>query len=236
MLMKSIGTNIKQFRTEKGLSQDCLASTLFVTRQTVSNYETGRSHPDLDMLQKIAEALNVDVLQLLYGKPLPPEKQASKKKLFVLTAIFIGLLLLTAGLYPYTWNLHHNYYISAPHILVRLILIPLTLAFLGAVMIQIIDYFFNIGKQENKFLKAGRITTVSVLAANILFVLPYIIWSCFAFFHALANYDSISLTFTRIPVYHETAFFFFMLMYNYPYVYIFAGMSLWLFCPNKRIE
>ena len=236
MLSKSIGTNIKQFRTEKGLSQDCLASTLFVTRQTISNYETGRSHPDLDMLQKIADALDVDVLHLLYGKPLSPEKRASKKKLLALTAIFAGLLILTAGLFPYTWNLHCNHYISAPHILVRLILIPVPLAFLGAVMIQVVDYFLNIGKQENKFLKAGRITAISVLAANFLFILPYIIWFCAAFFQLLAGYDSISMTFPRIPVYHEIAFFFFMLMYNYPYVYIFAGMSLWLFCPNKRIQ
>lgn len=236
MLSKSIGTNIKQFRTEKGLSQDALANSLFVTRQTVSNYETGRSHPDLDMLQKIADALHVDVLHLLYGKPVSAEKRASKKKLLVLTAIFLGLLLLTAGLFPYTWDLYHNYYISAPHILVRLILIPLTLAFLGAVVIQVIDYFLNIGKQESTFLKAGRITTVSVLAANLLFVLPYIIWCCFAFFQVLAHHDSISMTFPRIPVYDEIACFFLMLMYKYPYVYIFAGMSLWLFCPHKRID
>lgn len=129
MLSKSIGTNIKQFRTAKGLSQECLANSLFVTRQTVSNYETGRSYPDLDMLQKIADALDVDVLYLLYGKPVSAEKHASKKKLLVLTGIFIGLLILTASLYPYTWDLHRNHYISAPHILLRLILIPVTLAF-----------------------------------------------------------------------------------------------------------
>ncbi len=236
MFSKSIGTNIKRFRTEKGLSQDCLANSLFVTRQTVSNYETGRSNPDLDMLQKIANALDVDVLHLLYGKPVSPEKRASKKKTFVLTAIFLAFLILTAGLFPYTRDLHRNHFISAPHILVRLILIPLTLAFLGAAIIQIIDYFLHIGKQESTFLKAGRLTTVSVLTANLLFVIPYIIWSCFAFFQTLANYDSISLTFPRIPVYTEIAYFFLMLMYQYPYVYIFAGMSLWLFCPNKRID
>ncbi len=236
MFSKSIGTNIKQFRTAKGLSQECLANSLFVTRQTVSNYETGRSNPDLDMLQKIADALDVDVLHLLYGKPTSPEKRASRKKLLVLTVIFMGLLLLTVGLYPYAWNLRCNHYIVAPHILVRLILIPVTLGFLGAVIIQIIDYFFNIGKQESTFLKAGRITTASVLAANFLFVLPYIIWCCAAFFYLLAGYDSISMTFPRIPVYTEIAYFFLMLMYKYPYVYIFAGMSLWLFCPNKRID
>lgn len=236
MLSKSIGTNIKQFRTAKGLSQESLANSLFVTRQTVSNYETGRSYPDLDMLQKIADALEVDVLHLLYGKPVSAQKQASKKKLLILTAIFVGLLLLTAGLFPYTWNLHSKHYISAPHILVRLILVPLTLAFSGAVMIQLIDYFLHIGKQENKFLKAGRIATVSVLAANLLFILPYIIWYCAAFFYLLAGYASVSMSFPAIPVYNEISFFFFMLMYHYPYVYIFAGMSLWLFCPNKRTD
>ena len=234
MLSKSIGTNIKQFRTAKGLSQECLANSLFVTRQTVSNYETGRSYPDLDMLQKIADALDVDVLYLLYGKPVSAEKHASKKRLLVLTAIFLGLSLLTAGLFPYTWNLHCNHYISAPHILLRLILIPVTLAFLGAVMIQVVDYFLNIGKQESTFLKAGRITTISVLAANLLFILPYIIWCCAAFFQLLAGYDSISMTFPGIPVYTEIAYFFLMLMYKYPYVYIFAGMSLCCFAPTSE--
>jgi len=38
---RAIGRNIRQFRTEKGLSQEDLAALLFVTRQTVSNYETG---------------------------------------------------------------------------------------------------------------------------------------------------------------------------------------------------
>ena len=40
---KSIGTNIRKFRMEKGISQETLASALYVTRQTVSNYETGVS-------------------------------------------------------------------------------------------------------------------------------------------------------------------------------------------------
>lgn len=40
---KSIGANIRKMRLEKGLSQDDLAAALYVTRQTVSNYETGRS-------------------------------------------------------------------------------------------------------------------------------------------------------------------------------------------------
>lgn len=41
--MRDIGKNIKYLREEKHLTQDQLAERLFVTRQTVSNYETGDS-------------------------------------------------------------------------------------------------------------------------------------------------------------------------------------------------
>lgn len=41
--MEDIGKNIRALRVRKKLSQDQLAQILHVTRQTVSNYETGRS-------------------------------------------------------------------------------------------------------------------------------------------------------------------------------------------------
>lgn len=41
--MRDIGKNIRQARERKGYSQEQLAELLFVTRQTVSNYETGLS-------------------------------------------------------------------------------------------------------------------------------------------------------------------------------------------------
>ena len=58
--MRDIGKNIKALREWKCLTQDQLAEKLFVTRQTVSNYETGRSRPDIEMLTKIADVLDVD--------------------------------------------------------------------------------------------------------------------------------------------------------------------------------
>lgn len=42
--MNNIGKNIRTLRIRKKLSQDQLAQVLHVTRQTVSNYETGVSH------------------------------------------------------------------------------------------------------------------------------------------------------------------------------------------------
>ena len=54
--MADVGKNIRHLRIQKHMTQDELAERLFVSRQTVSHYETGKSNPDIDMLLKIAEA------------------------------------------------------------------------------------------------------------------------------------------------------------------------------------
>ena len=61
-----IGDNIKKIRSEKGISQEELASRLNVVRQTLSKWERGISAPDSQMLIKIAEELGVTANELLY--------------------------------------------------------------------------------------------------------------------------------------------------------------------------
>lgn len=69
--------NIKSYRKEKGLTQEELAIRVNVVRQTVSKWEKGLSVPDADMLQKIAEVLEISVSQLL-GKEEEPEKDRNE--------------------------------------------------------------------------------------------------------------------------------------------------------------
>lgn len=57
--------NIKKFRKERGLTQEELAIRVSVVRQTVSKWEKGQSVPDAELLQKIAEVLEISVSQLL---------------------------------------------------------------------------------------------------------------------------------------------------------------------------
>lgn len=42
--MANIGKNIRLLRSAQNMTQDQLAEALHMTRQTVSNYETGVSH------------------------------------------------------------------------------------------------------------------------------------------------------------------------------------------------
>ncbi|MBR5533589.1 MAG: helix-turn-helix transcriptional regulator [Ruminiclostridium sp.] len=76
----TIGSNIKKLRTGQGMTQDQLAEKLFVTRQTVSNWERGASQPNLEQLEAIAAALGVEVMELLYG-PKPKEGPSRKRLL-----------------------------------------------------------------------------------------------------------------------------------------------------------
>lgn len=88
--MRDIGKNIRALREKKGMTQEALAEALFVTRQTVSNYENGRSRPDLDMLVKIADVLDADVNQVLYGLPADQDRRR------VVIRLGIGCLILLA--------------------------------------------------------------------------------------------------------------------------------------------
>lgn len=57
--------NLKTIRTAKGYTQEELAIKVKVVRQTISKWEKGMSVPDADILSKLAEALEVDVSELL---------------------------------------------------------------------------------------------------------------------------------------------------------------------------
>lgn len=56
---------IKDLRLNRGLNQVELAKELFVTKQTVSNWENGNLMPSVDMLIKIADYFSVSTDYLL---------------------------------------------------------------------------------------------------------------------------------------------------------------------------
>lgn len=66
--------NLKELRKAKGFTQETLAIKLNVVRQTVSKWEKGLSVPDADLLQRLAEVLEVSVSQLL-GADLQDEPE-----------------------------------------------------------------------------------------------------------------------------------------------------------------
>lgn len=58
-------SRLKELRLEKGLTQKELSIKLNLTQQTYSDYETGRTDPDIETLIKISKILEVSVDFLL---------------------------------------------------------------------------------------------------------------------------------------------------------------------------
>ena len=60
-----LGSQIRKRRTDAGLSQGELAAKLFVSRQTLSNWETEKTFPDAESLLLISNFFNVSLDDLL---------------------------------------------------------------------------------------------------------------------------------------------------------------------------
>lgn len=61
----TLGDRIRQFRTERQLSQLDLANLVGVRQSAISAFETGEKMPRVDTLQRIASALEVSTAVLL---------------------------------------------------------------------------------------------------------------------------------------------------------------------------
>lgn len=65
--MSELGKNIRRFRVQMNMTQEELAQKIITSRTTVSNYENGRTQPDIDMLVTISEVLETDPGTLITG-------------------------------------------------------------------------------------------------------------------------------------------------------------------------
>lgn len=74
--------NLLALRKEKNLSQEELGRKLFVTRQSISKWESGEVTPDLNKIQTIADYFNIQVEELLFGKDIYNLKSDKSHNLF----------------------------------------------------------------------------------------------------------------------------------------------------------
>ena len=64
------GTTIKSLRESKKLTQAELAEQIGVSDKTVSKWETSKGLPDISLLQPLAKALGVSLIELMNGEPI----------------------------------------------------------------------------------------------------------------------------------------------------------------------
>ena len=74
-----ISNQIKQRRIAAGISQEELAERIFISRQTLSNWETGKTYPDINSLLRLSEVFHVSLDELVKGDIKAMEEQIKKE-------------------------------------------------------------------------------------------------------------------------------------------------------------
>lgn len=62
-----LGKQIKMYRLENKLSQEELANRIYVSRQTISNWENDKSYPDINSLVLLSEVFKISLDKLIKG-------------------------------------------------------------------------------------------------------------------------------------------------------------------------
>ncbi|MCL2042745.1 MAG: helix-turn-helix domain-containing protein [Treponema sp.] len=78
-LRQLLGKNIKIYRKSCNISQSKLAENVDTATNYISAIEAGRRFPSVKMLEKIAAALGIDIIELFSVKPIQFERE--KKEL-----------------------------------------------------------------------------------------------------------------------------------------------------------
>ncbi len=71
------GTMIRRLREAKGLTQEELAARLHVTSKAVSKWETAQGFPDISLLESLAKALDISIIELFSGESVTNRNRAS---------------------------------------------------------------------------------------------------------------------------------------------------------------
>lgn len=97
-----LSRQIKNYRNQKALSQDELAEKVFVSRQTISNWENDKSYPDVESLILLSEVFQVSLDQLIKGdvETMKVQIQNEEQKRFGKLSTAFAILLLAVALTP----------------------------------------------------------------------------------------------------------------------------------------
>lgn len=170
--MRDIGKNIKELRQKQNLTQDELAEKLFVTRQTVSNYETGKSRPDIEMLTRISEVLGTDPNTVLYGIPEQTDRRRKFLRLGITVAVFVLLSIVYRHLALLGMEQHRTAYDSRLRLACAFIFGPMLAFSFGWTAMEVLGVFARLSPFADPWRKRLRWLVLGTVAVYLLIVVP----------------------------------------------------------------
>lgn len=102
---------LQELRKDKGLTQEELAESLYVSRTAISKWESGRGYPSIDSLKEISKYFDISIDELLSTEKLLTIAEREKKEsiqsvcdmLFGIVDV-LSFILIVLPLYPNTVN------------------------------------------------------------------------------------------------------------------------------------
>ena len=225
--MRDISKNIRDLRERNNLTQEELAAKLYVTRQTISNYENGKSRPDVDMIMKIAETLNVDANTVFYGMPVPISKRIAHKRTAISSVILVILGITSGILHPLCEKISTQQYDLSPNLLLNLVLDPITWLVFGWWIMQIISLTLQAKPLNKPWLKNARYGVLFVLLSYFLIITPHIVY-CIITLIAGHFSSSLQMSFPYIPIYSQASYHITTFIWHHEAICAIPGALLWL--------
>lgn len=170
---------LQELRKNRGLTQEELAESLYVSRTAVSKWESGRGYPNIESLKEISKFFSVSIDELLSGEKLlfiaEKENKTNIKNicellfgavdLFYVLLIFLPLYPDTVNGFIYSVSLLNYTEISSFNKTIYWVMF-LALLLIGATKIM----FVKIRKE-----KVNKVETVVSVVLNILIILLFAI-------------------------------------------------------------
>lgn len=94
----AVGTRIRSLREDAGISQGELASRVFVSRQTVINWEKGKTLPDIESVKLLSAAFGITVEALLDERSEEYLRQTESDRRIMLLSLASSLVFVLAAL------------------------------------------------------------------------------------------------------------------------------------------
>ena len=106
-----LGKQIKNCRQEANLSQEELAERVYVSRQTISNWENDKSYPDVNSLVLLSEVFHISLDKLIKGDIDRMREEIKKEEVTklnhygtILTVLFVVMLVSVVPLVQWLGN------------------------------------------------------------------------------------------------------------------------------------
>lgn len=219
----------------KNMTQDELAEKLFVTRQTVSNYETGKSRPDIEMLTRIAETLETDPNTVLYGIPQKVKRERMILKLCISVAVFLIVWLAYCHVADLAGKIAATTYDMGLSLICRIFGGPAVAFLFGWTAMQVLGVLAKLSPITNPWAKRLRWITIGSTIGYLLMILPVVF--SFLFQSNLGEFlpDFLWRVWSKVSLW-VTGYVYGMHVRPSTVLFGILGCVLWLGVPQKAKE